>query len=404
MVMQSARRRRLLVALVAFVVSAGATIMAADSSPTTPSDVPESAPLVAVSNAPQQGTEKLHIGVAYGDTLTWKSDLGLASGLDDAVALGAKWVRVDLSWRDIQPDNPKNFNWPRFDRVVKAAHERGLAVLPTIGFTPAWAQRSGCARDDSSCAPADVDKFAAFAKDAAKRYAPLGIHTWEIWNEPNIPFWAPKPDPAAYTELLKATSKAIRGADPQAYLLMGGLAAVGTDPAKGYVSHTEFLTEVAKLGGNRLVDAVAYHPYTYPYLPSAKTDFGTAFEDISSAKDNLMAVLEKYGTPGMPIWLTETGAATNGPGQASDGKTIPPNTTHVTEGFQAEIATDTVPAAAANPHVAAVFWFEDQDSGTDKDKGQRSKFYGLRRYDGTPKPAFAALRTSIAAYARQQQH
>ncbi len=113
-------------------------------------------------------------------------------------------------------------------------------------------------------------------------------------------------------------------------------------------------------------------------------------------------MLDTYGTPDLPIWITETGAPTNGPGTAADGKTIPPDATHVTEAFQAEIATDTVPASAANPHVGAVFWFADQDSGTDKDKAHRSMFYGLRHYDGKPKPALAALKAAITAYERTQ--
>ncbi|WP_371497930.1 cellulase family glycosylhydrolase [Kitasatospora sp. NBC_00374] len=399
MVRQSARRQRLLVALVAFVISAGATIMAADSSPSAAK--PENAPKPSAS-ASAPGGDKLRIGIAYGDTLTWAKDDELAIGLDDAVNSGSQWVRVDLSWRNIQPESSKRYEWQRFDRVVTAARARGLTVLPVIGYTPRWAQKVSCPGNDQSCPPANPETFAAFAAEAVKRYAPQGVHTWEIWNEPNIPFWAPKPDPVGYTELLKATTKSMRKADPQAFLVMGGLAAVGTDAKKGYISQSEFLAEICKLGANRLVDAVGYHPYTYPYLPSAKTDFGTAFEDISSARGNLVAVLDANGTPNLPIWLTETGAPTNGPGTAADGKTIPPDSTHVTPAFQAEIATDTIPAAAANPHVGAVFWFADQDSGTEKDKGQRSKFYGLRSFDGTPKPALDAWKAAVGAYQKRK--
>ncbi|MFC8449250.1 cellulase family glycosylhydrolase [Kitasatospora sp. NPDC057223] len=410
----SGRRQRLLVAVVAFVISAVATIVAtdspsavapSDSAPGSTSSAPapaggESGPAAAQASNGRQ----LHIGIAYGDTLTWKSDKDLAIGLDDAANSGAKWVRVDLSWKNIQPENSKHYEWQRFDRVVKAARDRKLEVLPTIAYTPAWARKAGCQGDDASCPPADPALFAAFAEDAAQRYAPMGVHTWEIWNEPNIPFWAPKPDPAAYTKLLEVTSKALRAADPKAYVLMGGLAAVGTNPEKAYVSQTDFLTEVSKLGANRMVDAISYHPYTYPDLPSARTTYGTAFEQISTAKDNLVAVLDKYGTPDLPIWLTETGAPTDGPGTAADGKSNAADTaTHVTEEFQAAIATDTIPASAANRHVEAVFWFADQDAGTDKDRAHRSLFYGLRRYDGSPKPSLDAFGSAIAAYEKQQK-
>ncbi|GAA1156889.1 hypothetical protein F4556_002555 [Kitasatospora gansuensis] len=395
----SGGRQRLVVGLVTFVVALGATVLTGGGGP-APAAAPTAAgsPAASAAASPTATQAKgLNIGIAYGDTLTWESEPNLKLGLDDAVNTGAKWVRVDLSWSNIQPESSKRYEWQRFDRVVKAARDRKLEVIATIGYTPAWARKPGCG-DDVSCAPASPDAFAAFAKKAVERYAPMGVHTWEIWNEPNIPFWFPKPDAPAYTNLLRATTKAMRAADANAYLVMGGLAAVGTYPAKNYISHSEFLTEVCKLGGNKLVDAIAYHPYTYPHLPSAKTDFGTAFEDISTTKSNLMAVLETYGTPNLPIWLTETGAPTNGPGSAADGKTIPPDATHVTEAFQADFALDTIPAAAANKHIAAVFWFADKDDGTEKDKGQRSKFYGLRYHDGSPKAALNAWKAAITTY------
>ncbi|WP_083976662.1 cellulase family glycosylhydrolase [Kitasatospora azatica] len=407
MLKHTGRRQQILVALVAFLVSALATVLASTVTTASPSVQPgsdgKSGSPGATSTKPSAPSslsdprKPLPIGLAYGDTLTWKNDQELAVGLGDAVDSGAKWIRVDLSWNDIQPDSPKTYEWQRFDRVLNGARARGLEVLATIGYTPKWARKAGCSTDDA-CPPADPAKFAAFARDAAKRYASQGVHMWEVWNEPNIPFWAPKPDPAGYTELLTATSKALRQADPQAYVLMGGLAAVGTDPSIAYVSQGDFLTAVCKLGGNKVVDAISYHPYTYPYLPSAKTSFGTAMEDISSAQGNLVSILAGNGTPDLPIWITETGAPTNGPGTATDGKTIPPDTTHVTEAYQAAIATDTVQAAAANPHVGAVFWFSDQDTGQAADKQHRSMFYGLRHFDGTPKPALAALKAAILAY------
>ncbi|WP_441245664.1 cellulase family glycosylhydrolase [Kitasatospora sp. McL0602] len=407
--MQPNKRQRLVAAVVAFVVSLLATILAS-AFPSASSSPPEPAPSPSASGSAPSPTataaaadpNELRIGIAYGDSLTWKSDPDLAVGLDDAVHSGAKWVRVDLSWKNIQPDNATHYQWQRFDRIVKAAQARNLEVLATLAYTPTWARKSGCGKDDG-CPPAKPEAFAAFAKAASQRYTPMGVHTWEIWNEPNLPFWAPKPDPAGYTDLLVATSKALHAADPKAFVLMGGLAAVGTDPSSGYVAQAEFLDAVCKLGANKAVDAISYHPYTYPYLPSAKTDFGTAMEQISTTKDNLVGVLSSNGTPNLPVWLTETGAPTQGPGSATDGKAIGPDTTHVTEAFQAQIAADTVPAAAANPHVGAVFWFADEDSGTDKDRQHRSLFYGLRHYDGTPKPALQAWQESISSYLKNRR-
>lgn len=337
----------------------------------------------------------LKIGIAYGDTLVWKDDQDLAAGLDDAVYTGAGWIRVDLAWSDIQPDSATGYAWQGFDRVVAAARRRGLQVLPTLGYVPQWARRDSCASQDS-CPPADPGLFARFAAAAAQRYAPQGVHTWQVWNEPNITiYWGPKADPAGYTRLLDAASKALRGADPAAVVLMGGLAAVHTDPAKGWLSQNDFLAAACKLGATTMVNAISYHPYTYPYLPSARTDFGTPWERISSTKDSLVSVLSACGTPNLPIWLTETGAPTNGPGEAADSPNAASNPTHVTEALQAAIAADAVPAAAADPHVAAVFWYTDRDTGQDADRANNELFFGLRRHDGSPKPSLDAFKAAV---------
>ncbi|MFC7218041.1 cellulase family glycosylhydrolase [Streptomyces polyrhachis] len=399
MVRESVRRTRFGVALVAFLLSAAVTVLAFDEPGAVSKPVAEDGKAPAA--APRGKQHALRIGLSYGDTLTWKSDHELAIGLDDALRLGADWIRIDLSWNNIQPSNSYNYNWHRFDRLVAAAQERDLQILATIAYTPEWARKPGCPKP--TCPPADPQAFAAFAKLAAQRYAPKGIHYWEIWNEQNIrPFWFPNPDPAAYAELLKVTARAIRGADRDAYLLFGGLAVVGDSRAKGFVSDLDFVESVSRRGGNKVVDAISYHPYTYPHLPSARTDFGTAFEKISTAKKNLVAVLQRHGTPRLPIWITETGAPTDGPGGATDGRSKESlkGVTHVTERRQAEIAADTMAASAANDYVESVFWFAQQDSGTKAQRSSRSRFYGLRRYDGTAKPSYEALQRAIEEYER----
>lgn len=350
-------------------------------------------PHLAPSIRSTDSTRVFQAGLSYGDTLVWMSDGDLAAALDDARAVHAGWIRADLSWDNIQNDGPEWFQWQLFDRVVKAASARGLAVLPVLAYTPPWARPAGC--DSHACAPADPARFAAFAQAAARRYAPMGIHTWEIWNEQNTTgFWKPSPSPEAYTTLLKATSQAIKGVDPSARLVLGGLASKLT--SGGNFSQADFLASVSALGGNRLVDAIGYHPYTYPYLPSATTSFRTAWEKMASSENSLRSVLTTYGTPDLPIWLTEYGAPTGGPGTASDGSpaTIGPTTTHVTEAHQARIATDAVKTAAADPYVKTLFWYADRDLGTDPSSSEN--FYGIRRADGSAKPAFQALSDAIA--------
>ncbi|WP_436525465.1 cellulase family glycosylhydrolase [Actinoplanes sp. HUAS TT8] len=327
-------------------------------------------------------------GIAYGDTLVWMSDEQLNQALDDAADLGATWIRADLSWDDIQGDGPDTYRWELFDRVLAAAQKRGLQILPVLAYTPGWARVSDCG--EATCAPADPAAFARFADAAARRYAPRGLHVWEIWNEPNLGFWKPAPDPSAYARLLQASSRAIRAVDAGATLVMGGLVPTGNGP--GQVSPEEFITVVLREAGD-VVDAIGYHPYTYPHLASDHTLFGTSWDRIGKIRD----ALDAAGHPDMPLWLTETGAPTGGPGNASDGSSGI-NVTHVTEERQAAIAADVVTTAATTPLVDAVFWYSDRDLGTDSSTSEN--FFGLRRADGSAKPAYAALRNAMHSAAR----
>jgi hypothetical protein len=338
------------------------------------------------------GTPRLRTGIAYGDRLVWASDAELDSALDIASYVGAHFVRADLSWNDIQHAGPESHFWHLFDRVVAAATARGLTMLPVLTDTPPWGRPQGC--ESAHCAPRDPSAFAAFARTAAQRYAKRGVHTWEIWNEPNLSgFWKPAVDPAAYAKLLTVTAGALRQADPNALVVLGGLAATGT--RGGNIAQTDFLAMVSALGGNHVVDAVGYHPYTYPYLPSAVTSFGTAWEKIDKTPVSLRGVLTRYGSPGLPVWVTEVGAPTGGPGMISNGSpaTIGPDTTHVTESLQARIASDAVRSADADPHIQALIWYADRDLAA---ANSTEDFYGLYRANSTPKPALTALHDAIA--------
>jgi len=348
----------------------------------TPTPTPTAAPL------------KLDLGISFGDTLRWLDDQDLAAKLDDVTTLGMGWIRLDLSWADIQPNDASSYSWSRFDGVVHAAQARGLSLLPVISYTPSWARPAGAT--SATWAPADPAQFAAFAAAAVRRYAPQGIHTWEIWNEPNTSgCWKPKPDPQAYVKLLSLTVAAMRSCDSQVFIVSGGLAPAPTDDT--HISQLAYLASICALGANRLVDAIGYHPYSFPVSPQNPAQWN-AWAQIATTSSSFRTILAQYGTPSLPIWLTEYGAPTGGPGTAATAQGYDQATRpfHVDEAFQAVLATDSVEAALSTPGVRALFWYSDEDLGTDP--STTANFYGLRRADGTPKPAFSALQGAIAQW------
>lgn len=334
----------------------------------------------AKATAPPSGSvHTLSFGMAYGNTLIDLPAKTLDARLQDAVALGGKWIRVDLPWSAVQPQSGGSYRWSEFDPIAEAAQRHGLKIDATLGDVPAWARSAKC-RHAFSCPPADDDRFAAFAAAAARHYGPMGVSTWEIWNEPNIEAWAPGPDPAAYEKLLAATATALRAAQPGAFIMLGGLAAPPEITATRMSAYT-FLTDIAKLGGTKYVDAVGYHPYSAD-MPSTSANFAM----ISDAPQNLESVLQRYGTPKVQIWLNETGQEvpnerTNQAGTDSLSKQQ--------EQAQAQYAANLVQTVAANSYVAADFWYSDVDDTA------LNLEYGLHRADGSYRPVFSTLKEAI---------
>ena len=329
------------------------------------------------------------MGISYGDTLVWDSPSVLAQTLDDAVAVGVTSIRLDLNWDDIQPNSASIYNWANFDRVVQAAQSRHLTLSPILAYTPAWARPLGCTTP--KCAPADMNAFASFAAAAATRYAPLGIHTWEIWNEPNVVgFWQPAPNVAQYVNLVSVTSKAIKAVDTRSFIVSGGLAPTAT--SGGNIAKLDFFNAFANQGGISFVDAIGDHPYSFPVLPTYSAVWN-AWQNMAGIESILVA----HGVSNKKIWITEYGAPTNGPGVGASPSNynIGRSPDHVDEALQAQMANDSVRLARSSSYIGALYWYSYKDLGTSKSTVEN--FFGLRRADGSAKPAWQSLHNAIVA-------
>jgi hypothetical protein len=183
-------------------------------------------------------------GLSTGGTIQNEDATTLGRDLDSMAGTHTHWVRVDINWAQIQNGGPSSYYWGAIDSVVQGATARGLKVLGTIDYTPGWARPSGTS---ASFGP-DPTQYATFAATAAQHYAALGVHAYEIWNEPNLSAsWTPKPDVAAYTRVLKAAYPAIKGSDPTATVLTGGTAPAGSDGTQ--IAPVDFLKGIYANGG-----------------------------------------------------------------------------------------------------------------------------------------------------------
>jgi polysaccharide biosynthesis protein PslG len=318
-------------------------------------------------------------GFALGGAIQNEPLPELARDLDAVAATGARWARMDVNWDLIQRAGPGSYDWAPFDRIVAAAQARGLNVLATILYTPPWARPSGT---PATTPPTNLESYFNFVKVAAAHYAAAGVHAYEIWNEPNnTRFWAPRPDAARYTELLKGAAGAIRSVDPQAFIVTAG-----TSPAPdadGNIAPVTFLKEIYAHGGRGSFDAVGHHPYCAPAYPG-DAEWWSAWYQMTGARSSLRTVMADHGDAGKQIWATEFGAPTNGPSGS-----------FVAESVQAEMLTRAYKLFDSYKWAGPLFWYAARDQGSDR--GTREDFYGLLRNDFSAKPAFQAYRAVTAA-------
>jgi polysaccharide biosynthesis protein PslG len=338
-------------------------------------------------------------GLTVGETLTRLSDEELAAWIADFKELGITWVRYDVNWHSIQFEGKNKYNWTKLDRVVDAVHGAGLKSQVMVAYTPPWARHERC-KYSMRCRPANMPTFGHFVGEAVKRYSTKGIKVWEIWNEPNsFRYWPPHANVAEYTELLKAGGSAVHTYDRSATVLIGGLGGSSTmQPNEGLVPSAGFLRDIYGSGGKGYFDGVGIHPYSYPVLPS--TNDAYSWEEIDRANSNLRAIMRANGDGYKPIWITEFGAPTTGPGKlAIRGTKDELGYDHVHEDLQARLLVDAATVHRSKTWSGPFIWYSYKDRGIARHNTEN--FFGLLRADGSRKPAYEAYRKLIQESGKQ---
>jgi hypothetical protein len=217
--------------------------------------------------------------VADGPLLDPAAGVDLDSELGTMRTAGVQSVRATFAWSHAQPyetfaDVPPGgaeatpfadasgvpTDFAITDRLVRATAMRHLRLLPVVLYSPHWA-----AARSAAAQPAHPADYARYVGALVGRYGHGGefwklnpdvprlpIRDWQIWNEPNIPNYWPKPFARGYVKLLRATHRAIHRADPRARLVLSGLTNDSWNA----------LVKIYKAGGKRWFDVVALHPYT----------------------------------------------------------------------------------------------------------------------------------------------
>jgi polysaccharide biosynthesis protein PslG len=300
------------------------------------------------------------VGFADSD-LYFMSATDVNKTLDMMQSAGVNTVRVMMPWAGIEKTKG-TYNWTAVDTIVNAANARGMAVLGMVNSTPQWAAKAG--QPALSGPPASNAVFADFAKRVATRYAGK-VSAYEIWNEENATvFWSTGADPAAYTQMLKAVYPAIKAADPNATVLVGGLSPL--PHAQGMMSPVDYLKGMYAAGAKGYFDALAYHPY-------ATTTFSQSYYTSGGALNVLVKLRQVMVAKGDTklIWATEYGMPT-GPG-------------YLTEAQQAEYIRNFLSKWRTYSYLGPAYIYTTRDSTLN------AATFGVWRSNWVAKPAVAVI-------------
>lgn len=260
--------------------------------------------------------------------------------LDDLVALGVNAMRMDLNWDVVAEGGPAYRNWAVYDRLIATARARNIKVLAVLIGTPASARPGGCG--DFHCAPADYDAFAGFAPRPYTRYSTNGVVAWEVWNEPNdVGHWHPRPNIGAYADLLAIAADAIHAVNPNAVVMNGGIAPHATE--NGHIAQLEFLSGLCGTGRARQGRRHRLSPVLVPGAAVVRSAWSawSMMGDVNPGFERC-CFFRLCREQDKPLWLTEYGAPTGGPGAIATVATynFAAFPDHVDEALQAQMARE----------------------------------------------------------------
>ena len=355
--------------------NSGGTTLAVSAATATVASAPSSPP-----PAPSGSYSKF--GEAVGWQLPWMSAADQTTYLNSSQSMGVGILRFDINWVSIQAGGPTSYNWAPQDAVVKGALARGIQILGDIAYTPTWARPAGTT---DKYAPTNVSDYGNFCKATAQHFSPMGVHAYEVWNEPNTAgMFQPAPDVVKYTAMLKACYTAIKSVDPNSTVVTGGTAPAGKYNASGSsstINGINWLEGIYANGGKGYFDAVGHHPYSYPYDPSTVADW-SAWYQMFGTTPSLRSVMIAHGDGNKQIWGTEWGMPTNGPSGSG----------YVSEATQASQTAEAYKMWTSYSWTGPLFMYEGRDNGTDT--STRENFFGVLRYDWSQKPVFAAYKSA----------
>jgi polysaccharide biosynthesis protein PslG len=298
--------------------------------------------------------------------------------LEMLAAGGFRVVRMDFVWESIEKE-PGRYDFAAYDHLMADLDRLGLRAYFILDY--------GHRLYDGGLSPhTDEGRagFCAFVKAAMQHFAGRGI-VWELWNEPNISFWKPKPNADDYAKLALAVGETIRAVTPKEIFV---------GPTTSEIDLT-FMETCFKAGCLSYWDAVSVHPYRHRPPETVADDYRT-----------MRQLIRRYAPKGPPYNTTYKDQPVVGPpksipilsGEWGYSSSVDGWGTDYDEERQGQYLPRQWLTNIAN-EVPISIWYDWHDDGTDPKEAEHN--FGTVRHayrDGQaevyePKPAYLAAKT-----------
>jgi polysaccharide biosynthesis protein PslG len=273
-------------------------------------------------------------------------------------AAGFRWIRMDFGWEGIEREKGK-YDFCAYDRLISALEKHHVRAVFILDYANQHYDRGQSPYSDEG-----RQAMARWAAAAARHFRGRGI-LWEMYNEPNIFFWRPRPDVSQYAKLALEVGRALRAAEPRETYI---------GPATSTVDF-KFLEKCFQAGLLEYWSAVSVHPYRQEGPETAAKDYA-----------RLRQLIDRYAPKGkkIPIVSGEWGYSSgwNKFDETRQGKMLPRQ-------FLVNLAHE----------VPLSIWYDWHDDGQDVKEPEHH--FGTvhfncepdRRPIYTPKPAYTAAQT-----------
>ncbi|MGA7474048.1 MAG: glycosyl hydrolase family 39 [Candidatus Sulfotelmatobacter sp.] len=274
------------------------------------------------------------------------------------------------------------YNFSYIDQIYDGLLATGVRPFVEIGFMPNQLAASHTLHPfwyrPNVAPPKDWrrwdDLVAAFAQHLIDRYGADEVAQWyfEVWNEPNLDFWAGQPKQETYWELYDHTARALKKVNPK--LRVGGPATAQAAWVDAFIRHCA-QKQIP-------VDYVSTHVYAND---TAQDVFGTQ-EDIPRdrmvcrAVDKVHSQIKSSPMPNLPLIWSEFNASYKNEPDVTDAIYMGP------------WLADTIRRCDGLVDSMSYWSFSDvfEEQGVVKTPFYGG--YGLIAEDDIPKPAFNAFK------------